>query len=56
MEISLEADGAAGLGGLRVWAESREAQARRRESRIRFTARILNQNHVAAGVFARPAE
>jgi hypothetical protein len=43
MEISLDADDEAGLEGLWVWAESREAHAIRKGMKIRFTARILTQ-------------
>src|SRR6476660_2110401 len=41
METSFEDE--AGWDGLRVWAESREAQASRRTGRVRFTAAILTQ-------------
>ena len=44
-----------GLAGLRVWAESREAQASRRAGRVRVTAGILTQEHVGAGVLQRGA-
>ena len=44
MEISLDADDEAGLEGLWVWAESREAHAIRKGRKIRFTARILTQD------------
>src|SRR4029077_14140265 len=46
MEISLDADDEAGLEGLWVWAESREAHAIRKGRKIRFTARILTQDPI----------
>ena len=53
MEMSFEDE--AGWEGLRAWAESREAQARR-TGRIRVTAGILTQEHVGAVTLTRPAE